>query len=365
MGLLPFALIFRMPRLGYVDWLRGVATLLMIEAHTFDAWTRVDDRSGLPYRTAIALGGFAAPAFLFLAGMALALAGASRLRRGVSPAEVARLARRRGWQIFGLAFLFRLQSLVISGGRLPQALLKVDILNILGLSMVLAAVLWARGGRRAERAAWLGGVAAVMVLAAPAIRGAVWLETLPDWLEMYVRSSPGRTSFSLFPWPAFLLAGVVAGDWLAEAADADAERRVVVRFGWVGGALVAAGGVFALATPGGWEASFTTAPHFFLVRLGILLMAVPAARVWVLAWPTAWSPVREFGVASLFVYWVHVEMAYGRPVGALFRTLTFSQATWGYLGLCVLLYGLVRLKAAAWTAYRQRSPGQLRAGVPT
>jgi uncharacterized membrane protein len=345
-----------MPRLGYVDWLRGVATLLMIEAHTFDAWTRAGDRLGLPYRTAIALGGFAAPAFLFLAGMALALAAASRLRRGVAPGDVARLARRRGWQIFGLAFVFRLQSLAISGGRFPQALLKVDILNVLGLSMVLAAVLWARGGSRAARAAWLGGVAAVMVLTAPALRGAAWLEPLPDWLEMYMRSFPGRTSFSLFPWPAFLLSGVVAGDWLAAAADADAERRVVVRLGWVGGGLVVGGGAIALGTPGGWDASFTTAPHFLLVRLGILLMAVPAARAWVSAWPTGWSPVREFGVASLFVYWIHVEMAYGRPVSALFRTLTFAQATWGYLGLCVLLYGLVRLKAAAWAAYRQRSP---------
>ncbi|HEY6509175.1 MAG TPA: heparan-alpha-glucosaminide N-acetyltransferase domain-containing protein [Vicinamibacterales bacterium] len=337
-----------MPRLGYLDWLRGVATLLMIEAHTYDAWTRVGDRSGLPYRTAIALGGFAAPAFLFLAGMALALAAAARLRRGMTPGDVARLARRRGWQVFGLAFLFRLQSLLISGGRFPQALLKVDILNILGLSMVLAAMLWARGGSKAARAAWLGGVAAVIVLVAPALRGAVWLEPLPDWLEMYVRSFPGRTSFSLFPWPAFLLAGVMAGGWLADAADAGAERRVVARLGWVGVGMVAVGGAMALATKGGWEASFTTAPHFFLVRLGVLLMAVPAARAWAWAWPTAWSPVREFGVASLFVYWVHVEMAYGRPVSQLARSLTFAQASWGYLGLCLLLYGLVRLKTALW-----------------
>lgn len=349
-----------MSRRGYIDWLRGVATLLMIEAHTYDAWTVVDDRPGLPYRTAIALGGFAAPAFLFLAGVALALAAASRLRRGASPGDVARLARRRGWQIFGLAFLFRLQSLAISGGRFPQALLKVDILNILGLSMVLAGTLWARGGSKAGRVWWLGGVGAGMVLAAPTLRGAAWLEPLPDWLEMYVRSFPGRTSFSLFPWPAFLLAGVIVGDWLGAAADSVAERRLVVRIGWLGGGLVAAGCVLALLLTNGWDASFTTAPHFFLVRLGLLMVAVLAARAWVSAWPAAWSPVREFGVSSLFVYWVHVEMAYGRPASSLFRSLTFAQASWGYVGLCVLLYALVRFKTAATAAYRQRRarPGQ-------
>ena len=187
-------------------------------------------------------------------------------------------------------------------------------------------------------------------LAAPALRGAVWLDPLPDWLEMYVRSFPGRTSFSLFPWPAFLLAGVIVGDWLADAADSEAERRLVVRVGCVGGGLVAAGCATAVVLPGGWDASFTTAPHFFLVRLGLLMVAVMAARAWVSAWPTTWSPVREFGVASLFVYWIHVEMAYGRPASTLARSLSLTQASWGYVGLCVLLYALVRLKAAAWTS---------------
>ena len=123
---------------------------------------------------------------------------------------------------------------------------------------------------------------------------------------------------------------------------------MAIRIGWVGGGRVATGCVIALAITGGWDASVTTAPHFFLVRLGILMVAVLAARAWVSAWPTARSPIREFGVASLFVYWIHVEMAYGRPVSALARSLTFSQASWGYLGLCALLYALVRLKTAVW-----------------
>ena len=32
-------------RRGYLDWLRGVAVLIMVEAHLFDAWVRVIDRS--------------------------------------------------------------------------------------------------------------------------------------------------------------------------------------------------------------------------------------------------------------------------------------------------------------------------------
>ena len=138
-------------RRGYLDWLRGVAVLIMVEAHLFDAWVRVIDRSERPYQWAMVVGGFSAPLFLFLAGVAMALAAGSRLRKGLTASETAAIARRRGWQILGLAFLFRLQSFIISGGPFPQTLLKVDILNVMGLSMVLAAV--SVGHRFAQRVA--------------------------------------------------------------------------------------------------------------------------------------------------------------------------------------------------------------------
>ena len=56
-------------RHGYVDCARGLAVLIMIEAHTMDSWTRAVDRQGAAYRYAMILGGFAAPLFLFLAGL--------------------------------------------------------------------------------------------------------------------------------------------------------------------------------------------------------------------------------------------------------------------------------------------------------
>src|SRR6185436_15603559 len=61
-------------RRAYLDWLRGIAVLIMIEAHTLDSWTRVADRARGAYKWAIVVGGFGAPFFLFLAGIALALA---------------------------------------------------------------------------------------------------------------------------------------------------------------------------------------------------------------------------------------------------------------------------------------------------
>src|SRR5262245_43179881 len=164
----------------YLDWLRGIAVLIMIEAHTLDSWTHVSDRARAVYKWAIVVGGFGAPTFLFLAGVALTLAAGSRQRKGLSETDVAGLARRRGWQIFGLAFLFRLQSAVLGGGALPQSLLKVDILNVMGLSMLMAAVLWALGRSRWWRGFFLAAVMASVAMLTPVIRGTHAIDWLPD-----------------------------------------------------------------------------------------------------------------------------------------------------------------------------------------
>ena len=65
------------------------------------------------------LGGFGAPLFLFLAGVAIVLSAESKYRRTADFAGSWRAAQKRGWQSSRLAFLFRLQSYVLSGGLQP------------------------------------------------------------------------------------------------------------------------------------------------------------------------------------------------------------------------------------------------------
>src|ERR1041385_8988033 len=61
-------------RRRYIDWMRGVAVLCMIEHHTFDAFLDPSLHGSAWDRTFRFVGGVAAPGFLFLAGLSLALA---------------------------------------------------------------------------------------------------------------------------------------------------------------------------------------------------------------------------------------------------------------------------------------------------
>jgi uncharacterized membrane protein len=159
-------------RRGYIDRARGIAVLLMIEAHTTDAWTRAGDRNSVAFRDAAILGGFAAPFFLWLAGVAVALAAARTAQRDGSARAAVEASCRRGLEIFILAFLFRLQAFVLSPGGPAIALFRVDILNIMGPAIVAAALMWGAARSTVARATTLAMAATATAMLTPTVRNA-------------------------------------------------------------------------------------------------------------------------------------------------------------------------------------------------
>jgi uncharacterized membrane protein len=331
-------------RKRYLDWLRGVAVLIMVEAHLLDAWVRLVDRPDRPYRWALVVGGLSAPLFLFLAGVTMALATGSRLRKGQTISEVAASARRRGWQIVGLAFLFRLQSFIVSGGPFPQTLLKVDILNVMGPAMVLAAILWGMWSRDVWRGTTLVLVALVVAMATPMVRSAAFVASLPYPIQWYLKAVAGSGAFTLFPWIGFLLIGVAVGLWLNHARTDAAERQTMVAMAVAGPAVGLAGYLSAYLPALYPDTTFWTgSPTYFFVRLGVLITAIPLAYLWNAQF-RGWSPLRDFGVASLFVYWIHVELVYGVASLWLHKALTFEQGMLSYVAFSLFLFWLVKLR---------------------
>jgi uncharacterized membrane protein len=307
-------------RRSYIDVLRGIAVLVMIEAHVIDSWTREADRHLPHFRYSMVLGGFAAPLFLFVAGIGVAMSASSKARKLGDERAAARMVRNRGLQIFGLAFLFRLQSLILSNGE-SWTLLKVDILNIMGLAIAGSALLWQFVSTSRARAAVFSAVTAVIVFASPAVRAMGWLARMPDSIEGYIRPIPGLTNFTLFPWAAFVTAGVVVGIVVDAARTSESDRRANLWLG-VAAAVLALGGRLASFLPplDGHSAFWTTSASFFFIRLGVMTAGLGALYIWeqrpVLGAASGrsrkrWSPVQTLGRSSLFVYWIHVEMVYG------------------------------------------------------
>jgi uncharacterized membrane protein len=352
-------------RLSYIDWMRGLAILIMIEAHVLDAWTRSSDRQTFAFGVAAVLAGFAAPMFLFLAGVSVALAASAGERKAGSAALAAARVRRRGWQVFGLAYLFRLQAYILNPKAMLSGVLKVDILNIMGPSIVAAAALWQAGRDARRKLLALGGAALAVALVTPLVRSTWLLDPLPGLVQWYIRPTPGRNNFTFFPWSGFVFAGALIGVAIDRARGLSAERAL---HAWMAPASLA---FAAVCYAGSYlpsiyaESSFwTSSPMFFLLRVGIVTSALSVVYFWEqrprllgARWTRA-SPMVVFGHSSLFVYWVHVELVYGMFSGPLHRNLPFGQAVAAFAAFSLSMFGLVVLKnagAARWKRWRADS----------
>lgn len=348
-------------RRPYIDWARGIAVLVMIEAHTLDAWTSLADRSSPAFRYLNILGGFAAPLFLWLAGVSLVLAADSKFR-ATGNREAAHLQLiRRGLEIFVLAFLFRLQALLITPGSPLITLFRVDILNVMGPSIVAAGLIWGLVGNRVWLAVAYSVLTMAMAMITPILRSAPMVGMLPTFVQWYIRPAGEHTTFTLFPWAGFVFAGAAVGAMLAGARDSYSERRVNILIGAAGAGLIAIG-FYTAALPSIYAASsfWTSSPTYFLIRAGLLMLILgtlpflaPLAR----ALPLAFGWLERFGRGSLFIYWIHVELVYGYATWPLRHRLPLWQTALAYSMFCALMYLALILRDRVLTSVRARSSG--------
>ena len=341
-------------RRSYLDFLRGIAVLLMIDAHLFDSWTRVPDRETTAFSLAMLFGGMGSTFFLTLAGVAVALSAGSKLRRTRDPAAASAAVARRGLGILGLAFVFRLQAWILGWSHSPSDLLKVDVLNIMGPSIVVAAFLW-RAGRTAAHRVWIFAVATAVVAFITPLSRALPPGSLPDALQAYIVPVAGLSNFTFFPWMALVFAGAAIGVLLDSATTPADESRMNLRLAIGGGALFAMAVLGSYLPPLSPRSSFwTTSPSYLFMRAAVVAVAVAGCYAWARVSGGGWSPMVQLGRTSLFIYWIHVELVYGLISLPLHRALPLPVAFAAYIAFCGFMLACSLVKEAVVERYRAR-----------
>jgi uncharacterized membrane protein len=344
-------------RLAYIDWMRGLACVLMFQTHCYDSWLNADARKTTFFMWSQLGGTLPAPLFLFLAGISFALVTEKLRQKGLPPNQIARTTIRRGAEILGLGLLFRLQEYVIAWGWAPWSdLLRVDILNTIGLSMMLMGVacwtvLSLSAGPRIRQilGVTVAGVAMAISLLAPL----AWTSWRPQWLpwplESYVNGvhnlgEPQAWLFPVFPWTAFAFAGLAVGFFLLgdRARQHETAAFVVAGAGGMGLIYLAR---WLDRRPQQLYAVYDfwhTSPNFFLIRVGLLLLILAGVYAWCRWGAGQWgfSPLIQLGQTSLLVYWVHIEFVYGRLSILPKHAVGIRTAS---LGLLIILLAMLLL----------------------
>lgn len=341
-------------RRTYLDLLRGIAVLLMIDAHLFDSWTRFPDRDSSAFGQLMLLGGMGTTLFLMLAGVSVALSAGSKLRRSGDPAAAAAAVVRRGLEIFALAFVFRFQAWMLGWSHAWRDLLRVDVLNVMGPSIAFAALLWRLGHTVVQRAAIFAGATAVVSFITPLAR-LLPARTLPDFVQAYFVPVSGLSTFVFFPWTALVLAGATVGVLLDATRTPEDEARMNLWLAAGGAVLLAAAAVGSYLPPLFASSYFwTTSASYLFMRVAIVSLAVAGCYAWTRRAGGGWSPLAQLGRTSLFIYWIHVEMVYGLISLPLHRALSLSVAFATYVAFCGFMLVCSILKDAAVERYRAR-----------
>lgn len=400
-------------RLGFVDAHRGIAVLLMLWMHSADGWLRPELKQGPAWDLIRALGGLAAPTFLLLAGVGMTLGwSAAKTRPGgravllPQDGEIARALQlvvlgyalrlqmwmldgagyrlaegwasavpltigylamyvgldrwargQRSWPLLATAGLGVALGLSLVSVLLPHRLgpmLRVDVLQAIGASLLLLA--WLRAPL--QRAPWLGLVLAVAIaLVTPALRA--WMPgPLPAALAGYVAKwppsagQPTPTLFPLFPWLAYALTGAFLGLRLGAARSGKNPARTALALS--GASLAIAVLIHELVLPArmlaatapwavfGIRVAYKAAAAVGLGGLAVLICAAPV--------PLLAPALVALGRASLVVYWVHLQFAFGTAARPIVRQLELHD--WA-IGLSILTAAMIAL-ARSWLHVRVR-----------
>ncbi len=334
-------------RLHFLDWVRGLGAVIMLQGHTYHSFLRQDLRGSSTFILSDFVGGLPSAVFLFLTGVTLAFLMDSRERQG-APASVRVMASlRRAGYILGLGFLVRIQLWVFAfPGSQWTDMLRVDVLNCMGLALAVMAVMAVfRTVERVRLCAILG----------VAIAAASPLASQIDWSGVHplVRSYlvPDYASFGFFPWGSFVAFGVSLGSLIRILSHEQLERAM--QWTALTGCVLIVGSQQLAELPSLYTKSefWLNSPFMVLIKLGVILLMVAFAFLWNKHTAEKWSWVRQLGTTSLLVYWVHLELIYGRWLGAWHSNLGIGQCTLG----AVLVIALMVTLSAAWTHYPQWS----------
>jgi hypothetical protein len=348
-------------RLQYLDWVRGLGALIMLQGHVFDSFLRADLRPGGVFTLSQFVGGMPPAIFLFLTGVTLAFLMDSSERKGLPPRQRVWISLRRAGYLFFLAFAFR-AFMLVSGFPVStwSDFLRVDILNCMGFSIAAFSIMAAF--RTAERARFCAAAGLAIAFAAPLVSQVDW-SGVPWMLRAYI--VPDHRFFGFFPWGAYLAFGLSAGSALRLIPAERLDRAMQ----WT--ALAAAGALacchYGANSPHSVYAAsdfWLNSPAQVLTKQSVILIMLAFAFVWTqYIAREGWSWIRQFGTTSLLVYWVHIELIYGRWMWFFKEKLNVPETVVLSLAVILLMLGISvaktrRVELRAWLS-------RLSHGAPT
>ncbi len=342
------------PRYLFIDLYRGLVILFMLQGHVFRALLDIEIIQSPWFQFHDFFHGISAPAFLFGSGLTFVLATRKKWEKYHHWNSV--LARRlnRLLIILLLGYILHLpfmsmRKIVVEGTQADYlSFFQSDVLQCIGFGLLLlhGLIFFFKTERR------FYGLVLATTVGVPLLTPLIWqinfLEHFPPFFSQLMNSQHGSL-FPLFPYVAFLFAGVLVSWEFMLAVEHNRADSFMKRFFVLGPVFILIGVFFHLIPIAIYphQQFWFTSPNYFMIRIGALLVITSTVWFVVQKFKTLPKWITILGKESLLIYVVHLAILYGSVVNAKYTikkiigtnltlpevTITFTIFTLSMIGL--------------------------------
>lgn len=333
-------------RFAFLDVVRGLAVIWMIQVHVTNVVLDPLLRSGWFFDALNISNGFIAPSFIFCAGaglwIALSRKGPQYRRVGKDLfLYVRRLSYILVWAYALHTPFYSLDRMLIATPSELLPWLQIDVLQTIVYSSVAAmAIYLVLGDLRITT--WVYGLTAFVIMSCTWVTGVF----------------PHGSQFPLLPWSGYLFAGAFTTGLFMQAQDKERVARWMFWTGLIGPFLIFTSKSIGPQMP--WDATWwqsSLGMHLFRVCATLMLMGMLYRLEHRLRTGRLGKLLQTIGNESLFMYLGHLMFVYG-SMSAVIHALT-GHSSLGYGGVAVVWISVTAVFVTlmmAWHQLKQQRP---------
>ena len=306
-------------RVIFIDLLRAIAVLQMVQGHTVDVLLSQELRTAeFPiYNIWYFLRGMTAPIFMFTAGTTFTYLFKS-VKKPFEENYRVKKGLRRALLLLFIGYILRYPSwTIVDFSQVPagawQIFFTVDVLHLIGCSLLLVLlILFVTEKLKLNFTVTFIASAALIFLASPFMENINWISYLPAPVAAYLYSGSGSL-FPIFPWAGYVVSGAVLGSYLAQNSMVFKTLRFSI--------LLAVFGVTFILTSLLSEivlqnlqtvvSNPQTSPNIIFLRMGFVLVLTAVVSYISLSVERIPQLIILVGRNTLLIYVVHLIILYG------------------------------------------------------
>ncbi|MCL4550087.1 MAG: DUF1624 domain-containing protein [Bacteroidetes bacterium] len=304
----------------FIDLLRGLAMLVMVEVHVTNELLEPSIKSQSWFSIVNFINGLVAPSFLFVSGLVFVLS----LQKGVDDLRKFGKTFWKKLSRIGLILLagYSLHTPYFSVQKLMnhwtpdiiKQLFMVDILQCIGIGLLV--LLFARIIFTNEKSFYI--FITVVLFFVVSFSWVFWKidfnNFLPIPLASYFNTMNGSL-FPVFPWFNFLFAGALVSKFYIDTQNKNDEKNFIRKITIIGiGFLIVGDLLLRVVVPKNLEI-IRPHPAFFIERLGAVFAILGGCWYYVRNKENYSSFILDASRESLLVYWLHLQVIFRKFFG--------------------------------------------------